>query len=204
MESRIIKLIGKIASIKWKHNPDRKSLPKTSTLRCSKCEGYGRETHQCPNGDASPMTHEDLKNYISYLREEEERTMQKLDVLKRRQERKLKRVHEKETLIENEAKEKREKDEKEKSKRDEKEKREKEEKEKSEREEREEGERKEKEEQEKAKKEESRTREKEEKREKEKEIREHYELPMKKGTNFLIIILLPMDELFIKEKWHQQ
>jgi len=114
LESRIIKLIGKIASIKRKHNPDRKSLPKTSTLRCSKCEGYGHETHQCTNGDASPMTHEDLKNYISYLRKEEERTMQKLDVLKRRQERKVKRVHEKETLIENEAKEKRERDEKEK------------------------------------------------------------------------------------------
>ena len=26
LESRIIKLNGKIASIKWKHNPDRKSL----------------------------------------------------------------------------------------------------------------------------------------------------------------------------------
>jgi len=32
LESRIIKLIGKIASIKQKHNPYRKSLPKTSTL----------------------------------------------------------------------------------------------------------------------------------------------------------------------------
>jgi len=36
------------------------------------------------------MTHENLNNYISYLREEEERTMQKLDVLKRMQQRKLK------------------------------------------------------------------------------------------------------------------
>ena len=106
LESRIITLIGKIASIRRKHNLDRKSLPKTSTLRYSKCEGYGHETHQCPNGDASLMTHEDLKNYISYLREEEERTMQKFNVLKRTQERKLKRAHEKETLIENEAKEK--------------------------------------------------------------------------------------------------
>jgi len=33
LESRIIKLNGKIASINRKHNPDRKSLPKTSTLR---------------------------------------------------------------------------------------------------------------------------------------------------------------------------
>ena len=71
LESRIITLIGKIASIRRKHNLDRKSLPKTSTLRYSKCEGYGHETHQCPNGNASPMTHEDLKNYILYLREEE-------------------------------------------------------------------------------------------------------------------------------------
>jgi len=102
LESIIIKLNGKIASIKRKNNLDRKSLSKTSTLRCFKCEGYGHETHQCPNGDGSPMTHEDLKNYISYLREEEERTMQKLDILKRMQERKLKRAHEKETLIENE------------------------------------------------------------------------------------------------------
>jgi len=129
LESRIIKLNGNIASIKRKHNPDRKSLPKTSTLRCSKCEGYGHETHQCPNRDASPMTHEDLNNYISYLREEEVKTMQRLDVLKRSQEQKLKRAHEKETLIENEAKKKREKDEKEKRERDEKEKREKKEKE---------------------------------------------------------------------------
>jgi len=188
LESRIIKLNGRISSIKRKHNPDRKSLPKTSTLRCSKYEGYGLEIHQCPNGDASPMTHEDLKNYISYLREEEERTMQKLDVLKGRQERKLKGVHEKETLIENEAKEKRERDEKEKS----------------EREEKEEGEKKEKEEREKEKKEESRKREKEEKREKEKEIREHYKLSMKKVTNFPLIVLLPMDELSIKEQWHRQ
>jgi len=145
LESRIIKPNGKIASIKRKHNLDRKSLPKTSALRCSKCEAYGHETHQCPNGNVSLITNEDLKNYISYLREEENRTMQKLDVLKRRQEYKLKKAHEKETLIENEAKEKREKEEKEKRERDEKEKREKEEKEKSEREEKEEGERKEKE-----------------------------------------------------------
>jgi len=143
LESRIIKLNGKIASIKRKHNFDRKSLPKTSTLRCSKCEGYRHQNHQCSNGDASPMTHEDLKNYISYLREEEYKTIQRLDVLKRRQRRKLKRAHEKETLIENETKEKRE--------RDEQEKREKEEKEKSEREKKEEGERKEKEEREKSK-----------------------------------------------------
>jgi len=27
---------------------------------------------------------------------------------------------------------------------------------------------------------------------------------MKKGTNFPLIVLLPMDELFIKEQWHQQ
>jgi len=71
LESRIIKLNDKIASIKRKHNPDRKSLPKTIALRRSKCEGYGHETHQCPNGDVSHMTNEDLKNYISYLREEE-------------------------------------------------------------------------------------------------------------------------------------
>jgi len=200
LESKIIKLNGKIASIKRKHNLDRKSLSKISALRCSKCEGYGHETHQFPNGDVSPMTNDDLKNYILYLREKEERTMQKLDVLKRRQERKLKRAHEKETLIENEAKEKREKEEKEKRERDEKEKREKEEKEKSGREEKEEGERKEKEEREKLKKEESRKREEEEKREKEKEIREHYELSMKNGTNFPLIVLLPMDKLFIKEQ----
>jgi len=47
--------------------------------------------------------------------------MQKLYVLKRRQERKLKSAHEKETLIKSEAKEKREKEEKEKSEREEKE-----------------------------------------------------------------------------------
>jgi len=38
--------------------------------------GYGHETNQCPIGDASPMTNEDLKNYMLYLKEEEERTMQ--------------------------------------------------------------------------------------------------------------------------------
>ena len=120
LESKIIKLYGKITSIKRKHNPDRKSLSKTSILRCSKCDGYGHETYQCPNGDVSPMTHEALKNYISYLREEEERTIQKLDVLKRKQERKIKVANEKETLIENEAKEKRERGEKEKREKEEK------------------------------------------------------------------------------------
>ena len=69
LESRIIKLNGKISSIKRKHNPARKSLSKTSALRGSKCEGYGHETHQCPNEDASPITNEDLKNYILYLRQ---------------------------------------------------------------------------------------------------------------------------------------
>jgi len=29
------------------------SLPRTSALRCSKCEGYGHETHQCLNWNAS-------------------------------------------------------------------------------------------------------------------------------------------------------
>jgi len=53
LEPKIIKLNGNIVSIKRKHNPNRKSLSKTSTLRCSKCEGYGHETHQCPNGYAS-------------------------------------------------------------------------------------------------------------------------------------------------------
>jgi len=95
LESIIIKLNGKIASIKRKYNLDRKLLSKTNALRCSKCEGYGHETHQCPNGDTSPMTNEDLKNYIFYLIEEEERTIQKFDVLKRWQEQKLKREHDK-------------------------------------------------------------------------------------------------------------
>jgi len=59
------------------------------------------------------MTNEDLKNYNLYLKEEEERATQILYVLKRRQEQKVKRAHEKETLVENEAKAKREKEEKE-------------------------------------------------------------------------------------------
>ena len=63
------------------------------------------------------MTNKDLKNYILYLKEEEERTLQKLDALKRRREQKLKRAHKKETLTENEAKTKREKEEKEKRER---------------------------------------------------------------------------------------
>jgi len=75
---------------------------------------------------ASPMNNEDLKNYIFYLKEEEERIVQKFDVLQRRQEWELKRAHEKETRIENEVKAKREKEEKEKRERVEKEKREKE------------------------------------------------------------------------------
>jgi len=37
LESIIIKLNDKMASIKRKYNPDRKSLSKTSALRCSKC-----------------------------------------------------------------------------------------------------------------------------------------------------------------------
>jgi len=41
LEFRIIKLNGKIVSIKRKHNPDGKSLSKTNAVRCSKFEGYG-------------------------------------------------------------------------------------------------------------------------------------------------------------------
>jgi len=65
LESKIVKLNVKIASIKRKHNPDKKSLSwnRTSDLRCSKCEGYGHETQQCPNWHASPINDEDLIFY---------------------------------------------------------------------------------------------------------------------------------------------
>jgi len=48
-----IKLNGKIGSLKRKLKPNRKSLPRTSVLRCSKCECYVHETHQCPNWNES-------------------------------------------------------------------------------------------------------------------------------------------------------
>lgn len=44
------------------------------------------------------MTNENLKNYISYLKGKEEKTLQKLDVLKRRQEQKIKRVQKKRSI----------------------------------------------------------------------------------------------------------
>jgi len=53
------------------------------TLRCSKCEGYDNETHQCPKWNATPSTNRDLKHYMLYLKKEKEKTLQKLDVLKR-------------------------------------------------------------------------------------------------------------------------
>jgi len=48
---KIVKLNCKIANLRREHNPSRKSLSsdRTSAIRCSKCEGYGRENYQCPN-----------------------------------------------------------------------------------------------------------------------------------------------------------
>jgi len=80
--SKIIKLNGKIGNLKRKLNLDKKSFTRTSTLRCSKCERYKHETHQCPNWNASFLTNEDLKNYILYLKRKEERTMKILEKLK--------------------------------------------------------------------------------------------------------------------------
>jgi len=69
LESRIVKLNGKIASIKRKHKDDKNVLPRieSSVIRCSKCESYRHETHQCSNCNASLMTNEDLKNYTLHL-----------------------------------------------------------------------------------------------------------------------------------------
>jgi len=69
LESRIIKLNSNIDSLRRKHKHDRKALPtdRIRALRYTKCEGYGHETHQCPNWNATPMTNEDLKNYMLYL-----------------------------------------------------------------------------------------------------------------------------------------
>ena len=54
-----------------KHDVQLLSMDKSNTLRCSTCEGYGLRAYQCPNGNASPMTWEDLLNYINYLQEVE-------------------------------------------------------------------------------------------------------------------------------------
>jgi len=73
-------------------------------LRCSKCEVYGHETHECHNWNASFLTNENLKNYILYLKRKEERTLKRLEKLKEaRQEQK-----DKQTPRERETQERRE------------------------------------------------------------------------------------------------
>jgi len=56
---------------------------KPSAIRCVKCEGYGHEVYQCPNWDASPMTNQELIDYLMYLEEVERSVLQKLEVLKK-------------------------------------------------------------------------------------------------------------------------
>jgi len=80
--SKIIRLNSKIGSLKRKLKSDRKSLPRISALRCSKCKSHGHETHQCPNWNASFLTNEDLKNYILFFKRKEERTLKRLEKLK--------------------------------------------------------------------------------------------------------------------------
>jgi len=68
---------------------------KTSAIRCTKCEGYGHKVYQCTNWYASPMTHEDLKDYNICLKEVEKSVVQKLEVLnKMRREQKAQREQE--------------------------------------------------------------------------------------------------------------
>jgi len=74
--SHIVHLNGKIYELrrKYKHGNKLLAKAKKSTLTCSKCEGYGHDTYQCLNWNTSPVTNEDLKDYILYFKEKEERT----------------------------------------------------------------------------------------------------------------------------------
>jgi len=60
--SRIIRLNSKLGELKREHKHDRRSLPsdKTSTIRCTKCEGYGHKNYQCPNWNVKYMTLQEL------------------------------------------------------------------------------------------------------------------------------------------------
>jgi len=85
--SRIIRLNNKLGKLRREHKHDRGSLPsdKTSAIRCTKCEGYGHENYQCPNWDAKYMTLQELQDYIVYLKKVKRSVRQKLEV-KREQE----------------------------------------------------------------------------------------------------------------------
>jgi len=80
--SRIIKLNSKLVDLGREYIHDKKLFPRSKTsVICTKCEGYGHEFYQCPNLDASSMTHENLKDYVIYLKEVERIVVQKVEVL---------------------------------------------------------------------------------------------------------------------------
>jgi len=92
--SQIIRLNSKLGNLRREHHEDKRSLPKekTSAIRCTKCEGYGHENYQCPNWNAKYMNLQELQDYIVYLKEVKRSVRQKLEV---RQEQQAKREHEK-------------------------------------------------------------------------------------------------------------
>jgi len=67
--SCIVHLNEKIYELRRKHEHGSKSLlrAKTSTNALN-YKGYGHETHQCPNWNATLMSNEDLQNYMLYLK----------------------------------------------------------------------------------------------------------------------------------------
>ena len=110
--SRIIKLNEQIYDHGKEHKHIRKlfSRIKSSTPRCSKCEGYGHETHQCPNWNTRAMTDQDLKDECKYLKEVEQKALQMLEKLEKAKQKKEKKEKEEEEKKGREEKERKEKE----------------------------------------------------------------------------------------------
>jgi len=195
--SRIIRLNSKLGNLRRENHEDRRSLPKdkTSVIRCTKCEGYGHENYQCPNWNAKYMTLQELQDYIVYLKEVKRSVRKKLEV-KQGQQAQRERENAKRVLKKMWEKAKQEK---ELEKREEKEQREKEEDEQS------------------------------EKHEKESLLtpltcmvemkslkgddnalnccsHSHHDIAFSLGTltNPSLFVLMPREDLYIKEQWHKQ
>jgi len=229
-----MRLNSKLGNLRREHHEDRGSLPsnKTSAIRCTKCEGYGHENYQCPNWNAKYMNLQDLQDYIVYLKEVKRSVRKKLEVRreqqvereweKARQERELKKEKE---LKERKEKELREQEKKKKRERKELEMREREQKMKELRE------RKEQELQEREEKEQKAKEEEEQKEKHEKESlltpltcmvgmkslkgddnalnycsHSHHDFSFSLGTltNPSLFVLMPREDLYIKEQWHKQ
>lgn len=93
LNSRLIPIVQQLERKVYEHKRLKKaerkcnnassSRIKISSIRCSKCEGYGHVSLECPNWKSKPINDQDLKDYYQWLREREKKALQKLERIER-------------------------------------------------------------------------------------------------------------------------